>query len=139
MRGHGGEGGRAPRWRVDDGLRARVIAKLEALAESPNGRTARSARAALKLAARQGKMKGGRRRAASCARIDDPPHYTPEYRAARLDLIRRARQGDAEARRQLELSWLGMAMKAAAHDLRVSRSTVCRDLQALRDNCGLMR
>jgi hypothetical protein len=47
-------------------------------------------------------------------RPDDPQHYTPEYRAARLDLIRRARQGDGEARRLLGLSWLDMAMKAAA-------------------------
>jgi hypothetical protein len=64
-------------------------------------------------------------------RPDDPPHYTEEYQAARLDLIRRARQGDPEAIRQRRQEWLDLALRAAAGAYGERAARVAR--QALRD------
>ena len=52
-----------------------------------------------------------RRAGKSCG---NPPARSAEDREARLDLMRRHRQGDPEARRQVLLEWLDMVLRLAA-------------------------
>src|SRR5262245_37642310 len=60
-------------------------------------------------------------------RVDDSQQAPADDPAARLDLFRRLREGDPEARRQVEWEWLGTVLRLAS----CPRKRVARAAQKL--------